>query len=121
MNYAALAKKIYGEACELCGWSRASCDAHHIDYQEHLAHERAMRQAIGNPAVLERLQQEAFAQGWGYFAHGRLPKNDNPRNLAVLCPNCHRWVHDFNIGKDLLDMLPPRREISMELLKILKL
>jgi hypothetical protein len=121
MAYADVAKKVYGERCEMCGWRKATNDVHHIDYQEHQEMENRIRKAdkAGNVELVKQLQTEALAQGWGFYKNGQLPKNDNPENLSVICPNDHREVHFYDVGKKILEALPPRKKLSESMIKIL--
>jgi len=123
MGYADIAKKVYGRKCEICGWGKASPDVHHIDYQEHTDFEKGIRiaQKYNQTEVYDQLCKLALERGYGHYnpTTRNLPKNDRPENLSVLCPNCHREVHFFDYGMKLLDVLPPRRVISTELIKAL--
>lgn len=122
MGYSTVAKKVYGEKCELCGWGKATADVHHIDYQEHQEMENDMREALKNEdnELFNHLQAAALMEGYGLFDRNQLPKNDNPGNLAVLCPNCHRELHFFDYGKEVLRALPPRRVLSIAVIKMLE-
>ena len=39
----------------------------------------------------------------------QLEKNNQSKNLAVLCPNHHRYVHYVDMGVAILNYLPPRK------------
>lgn len=124
MNYVTIAKKLYGETCELCGWRKATCDVHHIRYQEHQELENSLRRAFKakNMAEFDKAQQIALSKGYGLFNIDtlQLPKNDNPENLAVLCPNCHREVHEYDLGDKLLELLTERKKVNSEALEFLR-
>jgi hypothetical protein len=111
-DYRKTGKKAYGEVCEFdgCGWSDASCDVHHIDYQEQQAMERMIR-SERDTIEFYRLTQFAKEQGWGDYDRStrQLGKNDDISNLAVLCPNHHRYVHTKDLGLKVLENLPPRK------------
>jgi len=123
MRYTTVARKLYGEKCELCGWGKATADVHHIDYQEHWSFERDLRKLHdeGKMDEFHELQKMALMSGYGMYntVTRQLPKNDNPINLAVLCPNCHREVHHFDLGIRILKSLPPRKNVSQQTIKLL--
>jgi hypothetical protein len=123
MSYSTVAKKVYGNKCELCGWGKATPDVHHIDYQEHWSFEKDLRKFHDNKEMdkFNELQKMALMSGYSMYNTDtrQLPKNDNPINLSVLCPNCHREVHHFDLGIKLLKSLPPRRELSQAMIKLL--
>lgn len=122
MGYSTVAKKVYGDKCELCGWGKATADVHHIDYQEHWEMEDRLRDLWKqkNMEEFDRVQAIALMEGYGLFLNNQLPKNDNPGNLAVLCPNCHRELHFYDHGKKVLEALPPRKVLSIAVIKMLE-
>lgn len=124
MTYAEIAKRLYGEDCEMCGWGKAPCDVHHIDYQDHRYFEEEMRKALEekNMEKFDSLQQQALIKGFGLFNTDtkQLPKNNSTDNLAVLCPNCHREVHHYDLGKKILKNIPPRKKVDSKLLEAFK-
>jgi hypothetical protein len=91
MNYVEIGHKTYGTKCEWvgCGWDAAQTDVHHINYQQHQAEEDEARGSKGE--------------------HFQLPKDNNSTNLAVLCPNHHRFVHARDLGMDILKYIPIRK------------
>lgn len=117
-RYRKIAIEVYGEACEWigCGWSAASCDVHHIDYQEQWEYERKLRALFdqGEEAFEEyqAFVKEAHEKGYGFFnsRNRQLHKNDHPSNLTVLCPNHHRYVHTQDLGMKLLSFVPQRKD-----------
>ena len=123
MGYRKLARNLYGTNCELCGWGKATCDVHHIDYQEHWSFEKDLRKFDdeGRTEEFNELQKMALLSGYSMYNTNtrQLPKNDGPVNLAVLCPNCHRELHHFDLGIRVLKSLPPRQNISQETIKVL--
>lgn len=101
------AREAYGAACELCGWGKAPCDIHHIDYQEHMILQENIKHSNGKSRTA--LLELATSLGFERFSNGRLSKNNNLDNLAVVCPNCHREIHETDMGKEILEYLPPRQ------------
>lgn len=91
MTYVQVGHKAYGENCEWigCGWKSANTDVHHIYYQEHQVLEDEARKTKGE--------------------HYQLPKSILSKELSVLCPNHHRFVHFKDMGKDILQYIPPRK------------
>jgi hypothetical protein len=95
-SYQEIAYKHYGTACEFivngqpCGWEEASCDIHHIDYQEHQAKEDEMRRMLGDASY-------------------QMGKNNDKKNLCVICPNHHRLTHHKDLGLGVLHHLPSRK------------
>jgi hypothetical protein len=116
MSYAEKAKETYGTACEWigCGWNQGTCDTHHIDYQEHQEIEDALRFFLrkNNIESFLAFEKEAVEKGYGRFdkEDNQLSKNDAKENLAVLCPNHHRYVHTNDLGMKLLWYIPKRIE-----------
>ena len=109
------ALRTYGHKCEWigCGWDAAMCDVHHIDYHAYWHYQERARKAIinGNMEKLATTFAEARDKGFLSFnSHARsLSKDDRIENLAVLCPNHHRYVHTHDMGLELLKVIPPRK------------
>jgi hypothetical protein len=105
-KYRDAALEQYGESCEICG-HLTSLEVHHIDYQEHQVMENKLRASKkGDPIFLA-------AEGLGYdeynFNTKQLSKNDDTKNLSVLCGNCHSLCHLIDYGKNILNAIKPRR------------
>jgi hypothetical protein len=115
MSYVDVAKKTYGASCEFigCGWNAASCDVHHINYQEQQTTEKALRQFLIHNKMEPFAQLLAHAVDRGFLAFDmktrQLAKDDRSQNLAVLCPNHHRYLHTVDMGMKILEYIPPRR------------
>jgi hypothetical protein len=114
VNYSKIAKEAYGESCEWigCGWNESDCDVHHINYQLQWDLEKKIRTAHRS-ADIERareLADIANSKGFGKFdiKTMQLGKDDRLLNLAVLCPNHHRYVHDEDLGFDIFKYIPKR-------------
>jgi len=92
MSYVETGRKTYGTSCEWigCGWDAAPCDVHHINYQAHQEQEDEERATKGSTSF-------------------QLPKDGTSKNLAVLCPNHHRFLHRIDLGLKVLDYIPPRK------------
>ncbi|WP_307312223.1 HNH endonuclease [Neobacillus driksii] len=105
-DYRDSALKVYGEACEICGY-RAGVEVHHIDYQEQWEIEKKLRKAKGSEYT--RLLAEAKKQGYDEFKDNQLAKNDSTKNLSVLCGNHHSLIHSLDSGKALLKVIPERK------------
>ena len=94
-SYEQTARTSYGDTCEWtengvrCGWDKAPCDVHYIDYQEHLLAEKVMRKQLNDPKF-------------------ELPKNHKRENRCIICPNHHKVVHYLDLGLKILEFLPPR-------------
>jgi predicted HNH restriction endonuclease len=107
-NYRKSALRTYGEACEICG-HRTSLEIHHIDYQEHQKIENKLKDLYRMDGMgFSKLMEEAKKQGYDEFRNGQLSKNDDTGNLAVLCGNCHSFLHLVDYGKLLLNAIKPR-------------
>lgn len=98
----------YGESCELCG-HRTSLEVHHINYQEQQEIERKIREADRKALAIGGLIEIAKSMGFDEYKNGQLSKDDNTKNLSVLCGNCHSFVHLIDMGLKLLRALKPRR------------
>lgn len=115
MSYRTRAFAAYGTACEWigCGWNQGTCDVHHINYQEHERYETAIRDAfrVGKTYIAEQLIQEAKTLGFLKYDRKlhQLSKDDRLQNLAVLCPNHHRFVHTKDLGLEILHYIPERK------------
>lgn len=105
-NYRDAALKIYGEACEICG-HKTALEVHHINYKEHQEIENRLRKIPFN----ESLILEAKNMGFDEWHKNQLSKDDNTKNLAVLCGNCHSLIHGMDVGLRLLKILKPRKEM----------
>lgn len=103
-----VAREAYGASCELCGWDKAPCDIHHIDYQEHMILQENIKHSSGKERT--ELLELAKSLGFERFRNGRLSKNNSLENLVVVCPNCHREIHESDMGKEILEFLPPRKK-----------
>jgi hypothetical protein len=117
MGYAENARKTYGTKCEWvgCGWDAATCDVHHISYVQHQEFENKLRHMIrlgDSPEKLAAVLADAREHGYLTFNQTtkELSKDDRVSNLAVLCPNHHRYVHEKDLGMDLLKYIPSRRK-----------
>ena len=115
IKYAELGNKIYGSKCEFegCGWEEAKCDVHHINYQEQQDIEKRIREAVreNDVELTNRLILEASKKGFMSFDYKtmELEKDHRSVNLAVLCPNHHRYVHHLDMGMDILKKISQRR------------
>lgn len=113
-GYSKAGREAYGEACEFigCGWDAAICDVHHINYQEQQMVENGIREALqsGSKNMLEFYENRRKELGFGPFNKNtnQLPKDDGVKNLSVLCPNHHRYVHTVDMGMDILKYIPKR-------------
>lgn len=107
--------KEYGEKCEWigCGWDAASCDVHHINYQEQWEIERAIRKAVidNDMGLFAQLLSKARDMGFPTYNQKtrQLDKDDRVSNLVVLCPNHHRYVHSEDLGMKVLNFIPKRK------------
>lgn len=116
-SYRSTALAAYGTKCEWegCTWEHTSCDVHHIDYIEQQGMEKRFRSMLDSDykfsAMWFEIQRQAEAKGWGTFnvQDRQLHKNDHVSNLAVLCPNHHRLVHEQDLGKQVLKHIPARK------------
>lgn len=114
-GYRADALQAYGTACEWigCGWNAGSCDAHHIDYQEHQEHEDLIRKFSKLEDKTYYIEALKEAKELGYLSYDvkekQLEKDNTVHNIAVLCPNHHRFVHTLDLGMKLLDYIPERK------------
>jgi hypothetical protein len=90
-DYTEIGHETYGTKCEWvgCEWDAATTDVHHINYQQHQKLEDLLRTQKNN-------------------SHFQLAKDDDSKNLAVLCPNHHRYTHSKDIGLKILQFLPER-------------
>lgn len=110
-NYRESALKTYGETCELCG-HRTSLEVHHIDYKEHQELEDTLRHQVKfDTMAFSKTMTEAKKLGYDAFNSDakQLSKNDDTKNLSVLCGNCHSLCHLIDYGKNLLKALKSRR------------
>jgi hypothetical protein len=110
-SYRQSALVTYGESCELCG-HRTSLEVHHIDYKEHQEIEDLLRYQLKYDTMTFReTMDEAKKLGYDVFNSGdkQLSKNDDTKNLSVLCGNCHSLCHLIDYGKNLLKALKSRR------------
>jgi predicted HNH restriction endonuclease len=109
-HYRENALKTYGDACEICG-RRTGLEVHHIDYQEQWEMESKIRLAskknwsVSGPALLETARK----LGYDTFEFNQLSKNDDTKNLSVLCGNCHSLIHTLDSGKKLLKAIKERK------------
>jgi hypothetical protein len=116
MSYSRDGKNAYGELCEWigCGWNQATCDTHHIDYEVHQEIENNIRAyyMMEDDEHFEYMLDLARRLGYGEYNQKtrQLPKNDSISNLAILCPNHHRYVHHHNLSMDLLEYIPRRKK-----------
>ena len=114
-RYAEIGIETYGSKCEFnkCGWEDATCDVHHINYQEQQEIEKKIRRAIkeNNVELTNQLILEACQKGFLFFNYETmdLEKDHRSMNLAILCPNHHRYVHYVDMGMDILNKIPPRK------------
>lgn len=109
-NYRDSALEKYGHQCELCGHTMV--EVHHIDYQEHQQFEDLLRHQLKYDAMeFSRTMEKAKQAGYDIFDSGsrQLSKNDDTKNLSVLCANCHGLCHLIDYGKKLLKALKQRR------------
>jgi hypothetical protein len=115
MDYAELAKHHYGECCEYesCGWSESVCDVHHINYKLQWDLENKIRDAHKNNDFEQAKMwvDAALSKGFRKFniKKMQLEKDDRLHNLAVLCPNHHRYVHKEDMGMTILSKIPKRK------------
>lgn len=106
---------VYGDKCEFdgCGWNAAPCDVHHINYQEQQKFEKELKKHLMYNSTDRFAQVLAEAVSKGFLSYdtktGQLSKDDRSINLAVLCPNHHRYVHHVDLGMDILKHIPPRK------------
>jgi hypothetical protein len=113
-DYSEIGKRKYGEKCEWkdCGWNEATCDVHHINYEFQQKLEEKIRDAYKQKKsnLFMELIQVAHDSGFRSFDKKtlQLGKCDMTHNLAVLCPNHHRYVHQKNISMDILKQIPKR-------------
>lgn len=110
-NYRDVALTVYGNSCELCGL-RMSLEVHHIDYKEHQQFEDLLRHQLKYDTMgFSKTMTEAKKLGYDIFDSNsrQLTKNDDPKNLSVLCSNCHWLCHAVDYGKSLLKVIPPRK------------
>jgi hypothetical protein len=116
LEYVDKAKKAYGSKCEFenCGWEDAQCDVHHINYKEQQDYEKTIRKAIKEDDVelTNKTIMQANKRGFLFFNYQtmQLTKDDRINNLAVLCPNHHRYVHSLDLGMDILNRIPKRKK-----------
>ncbi len=114
-KYAILGMQTYGSQCEFggCGWKEATCDVHHINYQEQQDIEKRIRSSVkeSNVELTNQLILEANQKGFLFFDYESmdLEKDHRSINLAILCPNHHRYVHHIDMGMDILKKIPPRK------------
>ena len=114
-KYAQTGLETYGKKCEFdgCGWEEATCDVHHINYQEQQDIEKKIRKAVrgNNVELANQLILEANKKGFLFFNYDKmeLEKDHRSINLAILCPNHHRYVHHVDMGMSILEKIPPRR------------
>lgn len=114
-DYSDDAKKVYGNACEFdgCGWQEASCDVHHINYDEQQGIEVLIRQALKKKDNVKAEQLIKQAKDKGFLSFDKktmeLDKDNRTTNLAVLCPNHHRYTHFKDLKMSILNHLPPRK------------
>lgn len=114
-SYHDKATTMYGNMCEWigCGWHVGWCDVHHIGYKEQQAMEKLIREAYDKQDIpmYMALCSDAKKRGWGSYnvKDRNLQKDDKLYNLAVLCPNHHRYVHTVDLGINLLQFIPPRQ------------
>lgn len=106
-KYRRLGLETYGDKCEICGFSIV--EVHHIDYQEHQEVEDYIRYLSKNNHDVSKLVEEAKELGYLNWDGHQLSKDDRSENLAVLCPNCHRFIHRLNVGKKILRVLDKRK------------
>lgn len=115
LDYNDLGKMTYGKKCEFdkCGWDLATCDVHHINYQEQHVIENKIRTAhkMNDSTLKKQLVAQAKEQGFLSYDDNehQLEKDNSSKNLSVLCPNHHRYVHFVDMGMKILDHLPPRK------------
>lgn len=113
-GYSLTGRETYGHACEFvgCGWDTAICDVHHINYKEQQMVEQGIREALksGSKNMLDFYENRRKEFGFGEFNKktNQLPKDDRAKNLTVLCPNHHRYVHTVDMGMDILKYIPKR-------------
>jgi hypothetical protein len=113
-DYSTIGKRKYGEKCEWknCGWDDATCDVHHINYEYQQKLENRIREAYksNKTNIYIELIQIAHDSGFRDFDKKKLQlaKCDMTHNLAVLCPNHHRYVHEHKISMDILKYIPKR-------------
>lgn len=115
MSYSETARHTYGNKCEWigCGWNADTCDVHHINYQEQQTLEDALRLAYRTAnmsmiALYEKRREEMGFKSYN-IRTGQLPKDDDSKNLAVLCPNHHRYLHGKDLGMEVLKYIPARK------------
>ena len=110
-EYRENALEVYGEACEICG-HRASVEVHHINYQEHQTIENEIRKAFRlkwdtYPVLVEKARKQGFEL---FYEHShQLAKDDDTKNLAVLCGNCHTLIHKLDAGMKIHNVLKERK------------
>ena len=115
MNYSDYGRSVYGNACEFdeCNWNDATCDVHHINYQEQQAIEEKIREYKKDNKLEEKEKLIVVAKKRGFLDYdektNQLSKDDRASNLCVLCPNHHRYVHYVDMGKDVLTRIKERR------------
>lgn len=115
IKYSVLGMQTYGMKCEFdgCGWEDATCDVHHINYQEQQEIEKRIRKTVREDSVelTNQLILEANQKGFLFFDYEKmeLSKDHRSTNLAVLCPNHHRYVHHIDMGMAILEKIPPRK------------
>jgi hypothetical protein len=113
-GYSQDGKAAYGHKCEFigCGWDAATCDVHHINYREHQMVEDGLREAYktGSANMIEFYENRRLEHGFREYNRNtrQLPKDDRVQNLSVLCPNHHRYLHDIDMGMDILQYIPKR-------------
>jgi hypothetical protein len=90
----------YGNRCEICSYGLV--EVHHIDYNEQWIAEDKVRKGTMTITQAKKL-------GYDEFKNNQLSKNDDTKNLAVLCGNCHTLIHKLDSGKQLLNILPDRK------------
>ncbi len=113
-SYSEIATKTYGISCEFnnCGWDEATCDVHHINYQEQHEVEKLLRYLVkvsdmeGYKSALMKAREKGFSAFNTITL--QLDKDNRSINLCVLCPNHHRYVHHKDLGMEILNYLPPR-------------
>jgi len=115
-SYREIAIEAYGENCEFqgCDWKESNCDVHHINYRDQQAMEKEIRKSkkAMDTARYHILLEYAKFRGFNCFDEktGQLEKDDSVNNLAVLCPNHHRYVHDKDLGSEILKYIPERKK-----------
>lgn len=115
-SYREIAIEAYGNQCEFegCDWSESNCDVHHINYRDQQALEKEIRKSKKalDTARYHILLEYARSRGFYTFDEesAQLSKDDSVHNLAVLCPNHHRYVHDKDLGNNILKYIPERKK-----------